>query len=332
MPLRIFVSSVSAEFDAERKALEREIQQLGELYEGMEYFGSDPRNAISFDNAAIGRADLYVGLLGDRFGSIAGESRKSFTELEYDAARGREIPTLVYFKDAFLTGAEESEQLAFKQRVRAEQLGAVFKSVHELEIQFLIDLFKQIRGPLFAKLGPHLGAIPFDALHAITRDLLPERIRIVARDKYIQEVYVHRPAERSIQEFVDFEETFTARADKILETLKTIADAYLIGDSAASAIIEVKHAIFRSHDRRGLERAIAMLKQAYHFNKIEEDFAMLASIDRRSGAARTQKQLDDISVQFRSRSYLDRTSLDELIAVISREARGRLSGGADSPG
>jgi hypothetical protein len=330
MPLKIFISSVSIEFDAERKALEREIHQLGEVYAGMEYFGSDPRTAVSFDDAAVSQTDLYVGLFGDKFGSTATESGKSFTELEYESARARQIPTLVYFKNAFVTAAEEPQQAIFKQRVQAQQLGAVFKSVHELEIQFLIDLFKQSRGPLFAKLRPQLGAIPFDALHAITKSLLPEQVKIVGRDKYIQKLYVHRTAQNNIREFFDFEEYFNGRTQEILAGLKSIAEAYLPFDVVRLALQHMNAALLHIQDWSELLDAVAMLKRVYHFDSIEEDFAALATIDRESNAAKNYRLVQEIITLLRSRPYIDRPRLNELMTLIPREARGRVAGGADS--
>lgn len=330
MPLRIFISSVSLEFDAERKALEREIQQLGELYAGMEYFGSDPRGAVAFDDAAIGQTDIYVGLFGDQFGSTAGNSHKSFTELEYEAAQARKITTLAYFKNAFITGIEEPQQAAFKRKVRLQQLGAVFKNVHELEIQFLVDLFKQIRGPLFAKLRPLLGNIPFDALHAITRDLLPEQIRIVGRDKYIRNVYVHRPAEDSVREFTDFELQLISRAQEILAALKLIADTYGFSDSAKPVLQDASAAVLRSHDEVALELAVKTLSRAYYFDSIEDDFAALGRIDRQLNPTMNYTLVQNIGALLRTRPYISRTNLHELLTIIPREARGRVAGGADS--
>jgi hypothetical protein len=327
MPLRIFVSSVSTEFLVERKALEREINQLGELYAGMEYFGSDPRSAANFDDTVMGESDLYVGLLGDLFGSTESSSGKSFTQLEYESARIRRIPTLVYFKSAYITGSEELQQVAFKRRVQLDQLGAVFRSIHELEIQFLIDLFKQIRGPLFAKLRPQLGLIPFDTLHAVTKGLLPEQIKAVGRDKYIPQLYVSRPAEARVHDFVNFEERFITRSQEILATIELIAGTYGFETSAQPALLDARSAILRSHDKHALGHAAAALKRACFFDSIEADFADLERIDRELNPALQYRLLQELAGSFRSRSYIARSELPELLKTISLTARGRVAAG-----
>jgi hypothetical protein len=283
MPLRIFISSVSGELDEERKALEGEIRKLGQIYVGMEYFGSDPRSASAFDDAAVAESDLYVGLLGDHFGSIGNADGKSDTELEYDVARSKNIPSLVYFKRAFLTGTEYPGQGQFKTRVRQGQLGAVFQNVHELENQFLIDLFKLIQGPLFAKLRAQLGLIPFDALHAVTKGLLPEQIKIVGQDKYIPKLYVPRPAEDQVFEFVDFEERFVSRSQEILDAIKVIAEAYGFESAAKQALWDACAAVVRSHDTEALEHSATALKHVCYFDDVEADFtASSRSIARRT--------------------------------------------------
>lgn len=330
MPLKIFISSVSGDLDAERKALESGIRKLGELYVGMEYFGSDPRSALEFDNDAVDQCDLCVGLLGDRYGSIERGSGKSFTELEYDAARAKRIPILVYFKNAFRTGSEEEQQASFKQRVRLDQLGAVFQDAHELEIQFLIDLFKQIRGPLFAKLRPQLGSIPFDALHAVTKSLLPDQIRTVGQDKYISKLYVARPAEDRVRNFVDFEEYFTARSHDILNSVELIAGKYEFGIDARQALADARAATLRSHDPAGLERAALTLKRACFFDNVESDFARLEQVYRQKGVAEQRRMSADFVASLRGLPYIDPSTLPELFGFVFGIAQEGAVGGEPS--
>jgi Domain of unknown function (DUF4062) len=321
MPLKIFVSSVSSELDVERRALKNGIDKLGEIYVGMECFGSDPRSASVFDAAAVRDSDLYVGLLGDRFGSPEKVSGKSFTELEYETARGRGIPTLVYFNRAFLTGSEDPRQATFKQRVRQDQLGAVFQDAHELENQFLIDLFKQIRGPLFAKLRPQLGSIPFDALHAVTKGLLPEQVKTVGQDKYIPNIYVPRPAEESVQTFVDFEEHFVSRAQELLDHIELIAARYGLSE-AKPVLLNARAATLRSHNTRGLEEAAVALKRACHFDGVEADFANLERVYHQPDRASRQRASTAFVASIQDRAYVDQaklTNLAEIVLLIAGE-------------
>ncbi len=312
MPLKIFVSSVSNDFEAERRALESGIRKLGELYDGMEYYGSDPRSAAAFDHGAVGGSDLYVGLFGDRFGSIDATSQKSFTELEYDAARAKQVPTLAYFSRGFLTGSEDPRQAAFKQRVRQDQLGAVFHDAQELEVQFLIDLFKQIRGPLFAKMRPHLGAIPFDALHAVTKSLLPEQIKEVGRDKYKPELYVPRPVEERVRAFIDFEQRFVTRSQELLHTIELIAAACGFEGEAKPAISNARDAVLRSQDLPGLEAAATALKRVCFFDAVEADFARIEQVYRQKDQAAAERMAKGFAASLRGRPYVDSSRLTEL--------------------
>lgn len=326
MSLRVFLSSVSTEFDAERKALETAIHKLGDIYEGMEYFGSDPRSPATFDDSAVRKSDLYIGLFGDRFGSDEPNSGKSFTELEYEVARESGIPTLAYFRGSYVTGHEEPAEARFKERVRRNQLCAVFQDSRELETQFLIDLFKQIRGPLFAKLRPQLGLIPFDALHAVTRALLPEQIGTVGHDKYIPEIYIPRVAEESLAEFLHFEERTSARSTDIFDALERIAEERGLSGGAA-ALRGVREAVLPDEDPRRVERAIGALKEAYYFSEVEASLADLQRILSGSNLYDAASRAATFAMALQGQAYADAVRLAQLPQIVLEAVRRRATGG-----
>src|SRR6185369_9454385 len=154
MALKIFISSVSGEFEGERQALREEIDKLHDLFVGMELFGSDPAKPANYCIDKVEESDLYVGLFGDRYGSIEEQTRKSFTELEYEAAINKSIPCLIYFKgvmpsDKEAMPSDTDSQHAFKTRLQKNHIVYRFKDTHDLKLQFLIDFIKLLRGSLF---------------------------------------------------------------------------------------------------------------------------------------------------------------------------------------
>src|SRR5438132_9404530 len=87
---RIFVSSTWEDLKPERDAVEQAIHRMHDAeFQGMEYFGSRPETPHDASLREVDRADLYVGIIGERYGS-------GITEAEYRRAREREIPCIVY--------------------------------------------------------------------------------------------------------------------------------------------------------------------------------------------------------------------------------------------
>jgi hypothetical protein len=272
--------------EEERSALEEEIRKLQDLFVGMEYFGSDPSKPARYCADLVADCDLYVGIFGNRYGSVDAESNKSFTEVEYDTARRKGIPCLVYFKVASSStgnsknqdaNLDNSRQVDLNARLRNDHVVYSFATSHELQLQFLIDFIKLLRAGLFQKSGvSQQGVISALALHSLTRGLIREQIKEVSQDKYIREIYVPRQAEESINRFVDFEETFSVRATAILLSLGSISQRYGFKESAASALDLATLAVARSHDHSALLQSITQLKDAFFFDEVESCVGFMA--------------------------------------------------------
>jgi hypothetical protein len=71
----------------------------------MEYFGSRPETNEGASLDEVDRADIYVGIIGGRYGS-------GITEKEY--RRARDLPCFIYFKDDRAVTAEGRDQEAEK--------------------------------------------------------------------------------------------------------------------------------------------------------------------------------------------------------------------------
>lgn len=97
--LRVFVGSTSADLGRERQALQRALSGMsGVEYVGMENFGSRPDSPREVCLREVAASDVYVGLFGNRYGSLDPESGLSMTEIEYREASRCGLPRLVYFK------------------------------------------------------------------------------------------------------------------------------------------------------------------------------------------------------------------------------------------
>lgn len=176
MPLRVFVSSVSA-LHEERSALQRQVTRLQEILVGMEYFGGDPERA-ALDARLVQESDLYVGLFGPHYGTPHPATGKSYTHLEYEAAHAHRIPCLLYFSPDGPV-PDDNRQVQLKRLLRQRHTPYTYQSIHDLETQFLIDFVREVRGRLAYKAGLGAAPISFETLHAVTSALLHQQITTV---------------------------------------------------------------------------------------------------------------------------------------------------------
>lgn len=139
--LRIFVSSTWLDLQPERQALERAIQRIRETkFAGMEYFGSREETTLQVSLAELQKADVYVGVLGARYGS-------GITEAEYRKALDSKLPCFIYVKDKSAIAPEWQDTdperqrclTAMEETVRRTHTISVFKTPDELAALFTAD-------------------------------------------------------------------------------------------------------------------------------------------------------------------------------------------------
>ena len=133
----IFVSSTTEDLEDYRSALVRQFPRLDVLYRGMEFFGARHQPPKDVMLTEVGMCDLFLGILGNRYGSVDPESGLSYTELEYREAMRKRIPTLMFVMDPaqaitparFESDAGKRQQLdSFKEAVRKEHAVRHFRS------------------------------------------------------------------------------------------------------------------------------------------------------------------------------------------------------------
>lgn len=141
-PWRIFVSSTKEDLIPYREAVETVLTGMEHIPLGMEYFVSSPDSPIDVCLATVRRSQLYIVIVGMRYGSIEEGSGKSFTELEYDEAVKNKIPVLAFIIDEeqcpilpkFVDVGEKAEQLKqFKAKLNSSYLVSRFASIDNLK-------------------------------------------------------------------------------------------------------------------------------------------------------------------------------------------------------
>ena len=84
--LQIFISSTYTDMKEERQAAVEAILKSGNIPAGMELFTAGNESQLQTIMRWIDESDIYVLLLGGRYGSIEQWSGLSYTEVEYDYA------------------------------------------------------------------------------------------------------------------------------------------------------------------------------------------------------------------------------------------------------
>jgi hypothetical protein len=90
--LQVFVSSTFKDLQSERQAAVQAILQNGHIPAGMELFAAGDKEQLKVIKRWIKDSDVFMLLLGKRYGSIEPKSRKSYTQVEYEYALAAKKP------------------------------------------------------------------------------------------------------------------------------------------------------------------------------------------------------------------------------------------------
>jgi len=150
-PFRIFLSSTFSELIEERRAVESTIHRIGDMYDGMEHFGSSPNIPLSECLRRVAECDFMVLLLGLSYGSKPDGYEKSFTELEFEEADKLGKAILVYCADERTYGLKrgcDPELAKFRQRLKNSKIHSLFVSPHDLALKVASDLGREARSEI----------------------------------------------------------------------------------------------------------------------------------------------------------------------------------------
>lgn len=100
--LQVFVSSTYVDLKEERQAAVEAILSAGHIPAGMELFSAGDESQMTVIKRWIDESDVYLLILGGRYGSIDPSSGKSYTHLEYEYAieQGKPLFAVVIREEA----------------------------------------------------------------------------------------------------------------------------------------------------------------------------------------------------------------------------------------
>ena len=90
--LQVFVSSTYTDLIDERQAAVQAILDAGHIPAGMELFKAGNETQLKTIYRWIDHSDVYMLILGGRYGTVEDKSGKSYTHLEYEYALSKNIP------------------------------------------------------------------------------------------------------------------------------------------------------------------------------------------------------------------------------------------------
>jgi hypothetical protein len=83
---QVFISSTYTDMKAERQAAVEAILDAGHIPAGMELFAASDKDQMEVIKGWIDESDIFMLVLGGRYGSVEPESGKSYIQLEYEHA------------------------------------------------------------------------------------------------------------------------------------------------------------------------------------------------------------------------------------------------------
>jgi hypothetical protein len=95
----VFISSTYLDLKEERKQVWNCLEKFDVTVKGMEQFGARKSDALTTCLTEVEQSDIFVGIIGMRYGSENSASGKSFSQLEYEKAIETNKEILIYLID-----------------------------------------------------------------------------------------------------------------------------------------------------------------------------------------------------------------------------------------
>ena len=198
--LQVFVSSTFTDLVTERQAAVEAILKAGHIPAGMELFTAGSLSQLEVIKQWIKESDVYLLILGARYGSIEPSSGLSYTEIEFDYARDCGLP---YFSvvqsdegrkvkvkevgESILERANVSKYDAFRHKV-SSQMCAFFENTKDIKLAVLETLPQIALDPDLVGWIPASDATPSKGLIDELTQSLEENRRLKEEIKTLQKI------------------------------------------------------------------------------------------------------------------------------------------------
>lgn len=144
---QVFISSTYEDLKEERKSIIDILLTADCIPAGMEAFCATDDEQFNVIKKVIDLCDYYILIIGNRYGSINETTGKSYTQMEYEYAKSKRIPVLVFAVENSAYPSdnepEKADKLArFKKIAMQNRLASVWNDVTTLGPKIAIAIMK----------------------------------------------------------------------------------------------------------------------------------------------------------------------------------------------
>lgn len=247
--LQVFVSSTYLDLQEERQKMVEGILNAGHIPAGMELFGG-PATVIKTIQRWIDASDMYILLLGGKYGSIYKQENMGFTEWEYRYARSKHKPVCaVILSDSMLyqKAAKYGEENVFEKKYKKKYAefrkyvedNGLYKEISDvLEIPGVVQshISETLRDPDYDLVGWIPGNSVVRDWKTVTTDVLKNTYNELF-ESYVAKIY------QGI-DIADFSKTVgenflkIIKANGLINSLHRIVEFYKVSDGLIKVVIE----------------------------------------------------------------------------------------------
>ena len=221
--LQVFVSSTYTDMLPERQAAVEAILRAGHIPAGMELFAAGDESQLETIRRWIDDSDVFMLILGGRYGSVEAKSGKSYIELEYEYAAKQKKPFFAaVISEPYLEAKIKTAGSAAIEKTNGHLLAAFREKITKKICRFFGDINE-------------LKLIVFESVANIERneelagwihgsDVVDPKATLEEIDRLQRENAELR------QEFKDFEAKVAATLLERREEMKGLARKQLLGD------------------------------------------------------------------------------------------------------
>lgn len=234
--IQVFISSTYADLLKERQASVSAILKAGHIPAGMELFAAEDESQIKTIRRWIAESDVFMLILGSRYGSIEPTTGKSYIELEYDYAVTRKKPLFAVVMDekTLKKRARTSPNTATADKEGSDQYQALRKKVLSKTCSFFSNP-KDVQLAVHESLGTLQGRYQFSGWVAGPEvDSLRRKVETLE-----QELHQSRSESDSLRNNLNPDSTRDTHTAEMRE-LASILDRIQIETTAIKAILNAR--------------------------------------------------------------------------------------------
>jgi hypothetical protein len=283
--LQVFVSSTYTDLREERQAAVEAILTAGHIPAGMELFAAGDESQMNVIKRWIDESDVYLLILGGRYGSLEPKSQKSYVHLEYDYAveKGKSLFAVVinedYAKERVTShplglGVFETENAPKLKEFRAHVLTKMVrfwrdtKDIKLAILETMADLSRRedLTGWIPGSEAVNSGAVAEEIarLGKENAELREQLARISQAPAPYQGLTFEQMYEFLVAEKVNILETTTEDFKDVVSALQELAGIF--GDSEAGLL----HMFWMLRDLLGRKKQVTLLTIRRACDKLED--------------------------------------------------------------